>query len=866
MQRNNKMPKRIFAVIMCIALIFSIAIPLFTVAFSASEETDGNIVLTKKYTPTPGALDRGVLTLESYATGERIVTKSYDPIDAVLVLDVSGSLSEVRDVVSWKKGADINSVLSVLNINIGGNVGKCPYDEKSTDKNVIKLVNRWYINHAYYWNIPTGESPCLDRYCDGVQSYSDDCGMPFGFGAMRYYNGSWQYFKATGTNGTGTWQAITANQTYKLVRCFKCSLLKIAAAEFVQKLVDTFGDDASKCNIAIVPFAAGVVEKVKSNINDNEYETCILELTSLSQSDKILETLNSIKHSSSETSIKSGLDKAAEFLKKSSKSGKNRNVIIFSDGDPTYNQNDYSIAETRNDCIVSAKAIKDTGAYIYSVFYNPKSRTGTDGEKCMKYISSAYPKASTMKNTGDQVQDGEKLYFVEGNDNSISEAFSLTVTNMTSGSIPTKYTDKTIVRDVITSEFALDSKLENIRVYKAQCTAVGADGKPTAWGERIDITSELLGMDSGNITYDSITQKVEVKGFDYSSNWCGNETINGVTSLRKDAYKLIIEIPIKTVSTHGSTGIATNTEDSGIIPPDAPADYKPSGDQQFPVPKTDIPTDVKINKVFTGNQLPSGAKFNVEVFAKQSHIIGFEAPDANNYSKAITEDKTFKTTFTALNKTYTVNDILVESSKRVSKIVVTEKAVSSDYEVTIVDNQGNGLVYPKKGNGGDISFEFTVYDGMEITVTNKNLKEYTPPTDATVSIVHTVSGNFGDDEMLFDLRGYYNNDKPFADRVKEGDDPIVFEGLDLNSNFILYENEVEGYTTTVKVNGVPIDPVNNVFVFKVTEDTIVEIDRCCNIKVPVGVHLDAVPYIVIAVFVLIMLSAFFVLKRKKIFN
>lgn len=87
-----------------LALVLALVMALSLVAlpsFAEGEETGGGTAVTGGSTNTPGlelrkAYDpsRGLLTLEAYATGSTTTTTSTEPVDIILVLDVSGSMKD----------------------------------------------------------------------------------------------------------------------------------------------------------------------------------------------------------------------------------------------------------------------------------------------------------------------------------------------------------------------------------------------------------------------------------------------------------------------------------------------------------------------------------------------------------------------------------------------------------------------------------------------------------------------------------------------------------------------------------------------------------------------------------------------------
>ena len=92
-----------------LALVLALVMALSLVAlpsFAEGEETGGGTAATGGSSNTPGLELRkvynpstGLLTLEAYATGSTTTTTSTEPVDIILVLDVSGSMED--SIVSY---------------------------------------------------------------------------------------------------------------------------------------------------------------------------------------------------------------------------------------------------------------------------------------------------------------------------------------------------------------------------------------------------------------------------------------------------------------------------------------------------------------------------------------------------------------------------------------------------------------------------------------------------------------------------------------------------------------------------------------------------------------------------------------------
>ena len=114
--------KRALSFLLAVFMILSVC--TFTVA-AEDGGTDtppssgmNGLEMSKNYNP-----DTGLLTLEAYVTGESVTTVVSEPVDIVLVLDVSGSM-DVNSQVPYRITVGTGtSVLDVLDSQYGGDEG-----------------------------------------------------------------------------------------------------------------------------------------------------------------------------------------------------------------------------------------------------------------------------------------------------------------------------------------------------------------------------------------------------------------------------------------------------------------------------------------------------------------------------------------------------------------------------------------------------------------------------------------------------------------------------------------------------------------------------------------------------------------------
>lgn len=293
-------------------------------------------------------------------------------------------------------------------------------------------------------------------------------------------------------------------------------------------------------------------------------------------------------------------------------------VVVFTDGVPTTKSDfDTTVANT---AISSAKKLKDAGVSIYSVgifnganpdelygasgFDTNSNGTvnskwvkdtwglfpGTDfpeadrpaGNRFLNYLSSNFASADNLglkratdglrilhyKITYTITQNFERSasgYYMTANSadglNNVFKSISQEV-----GGALVELKSETVLKDFVSDYFDLPAGADTIRVHTETCTAIDANGVPTAWENDNNYEAYTAVVSGKTIT---------VTGFDYSENWVGSH--NG----RPGGKKLVLEIKIVDNGTGFGT-VPTNKEESGLYVGDTLV--KP-----FPVPNVEFP-------------------------------------------------------------------------------------------------------------------------------------------------------------------------------------------------------------------------------------------------------------------------------------
>lgn len=534
---------------------------------TGSEEAKG--LYTDKQVSGPDDNGYYTIRLENYATGTvtTSTTTEIKPVDIVLVLDDSGSMAQSFDA----------------NTSIEYAYTQVAYDALDEDE-------------EYYIKNPNGSYTTVS-WCTTCNSWTSGCSWR-----------GWRHQDGTKYDETDVFYERKATNT-------KGAALITAVNNFVESVNDEENKPTTGAHqMSIVKFSG-------DSKDDTDAAEVINVWTPVNDA-----TVNGLKLTGNDmvfdggTWIEKGLTKAKEQLESLTTTGRQRVVIVFTDGKPGggswYNQggqfNDAeSVGASAINIAESIKDMENTTIYTIAVLdgADPTAAvvspaTGIDDvgnankiNAILHAISSNYPDA-TAQSSGDTLtttfntinplvdtnnngrfDDDEPGYYLSASSASeLNSIFQTISSNIQTGGSTTTLTADTVVKDVLTETFELPNGADSVRVYVADVDdATGAT--PTFQNRVLMYGTEANGTTAAVEAYKPIIsadgKSISVSGFNFSENWVGTETdADGNVTTRAGGKKLIIEIDIKTVDGFlGGNDVETNVEDlSGIFKDQESAD------------------------------------------------------------------------------------------------------------------------------------------------------------------------------------------------------------------------------------------------------------------------------------------------------
>ena len=652
--------KRGLALLMCICMIFTL-LPFS--AFADGEESynthseTGGVVMDK--TVTHVSDDTYKVTLEQYVSGS-VTPGTTTPIDAVLVLDVSGSMDE------------------------GFGEGDAAYvEEYNPEKN---------SNYTYYIKDANGSYTGVS-WCSKCKEFTDGCTWFFGHVAGKKY-----------TPMTSA-EDIASDHVQFFSSNTKITALKSAVNSFI----DVIAEDNPTSKIAIVKFAGDKKDTVgndtyKEGRYTYNYTQIVQNLTEANTDGaaSLKAAVNALTASGA-TAADYGLEKAIDVFGAAGQVPKDRNrvVIMFTDGEPNHDNGfDGRVAKAAID---KAKTLKNEsyGASVYTIGIFDGASVGeslpanNDNGRTNRYmhlVSSNYPEASSMKDTGTgDVTKG--FYKVASDANSLGSVFTQLGEAIGKPSIDLGST--AVLTDNIASNFIAPANVADVKVYTADY-----DGNSKTFGDWEDFPGDV--KISGNA--------VTVTGFNYSENFVSDTVHPGTT----DNYgkKLIVEfdITVDRTQTYGGTQPANAganiTLDGETI---ASVDYPP-----VPVSiVNDFGTSYKKSKTYNGEGFTIKDEF--EAMLKNDNIADGVRNDYVDITYTVTDkDNKLVGTYVVKAKGTTGTWMAGEAAAKTSPDVDTY-----NYKVTCVVsdvNKENGAESVTKS--GTMTLSITANTGLTVSGTD----------------------------------------------------------------------------------------------------------------------------------------------------
>lgn len=536
------MMKRIIALLL--ALILTVGL-LPTVALAADAQpdvqvskSDDNLNLVKTIKK---AGENYTVTLESWATGAVTTETTPMPLDIILVLDESGSMSET---FSSKQGTYYEEIKYY---RTNQNYYKWSKEKdgiwyKDTDNNYYKVtVQREQVEDFFSWHYKF------------TYTYSKNgTAMTIGSSERKNTNPGYTFYRQ-----------YTGN-----VNITKREALVEAATNFA----DSVYKEAMKANgpdhrIAVVTYSGDASIKTGTSASN----ALVSVKTGLST---IKSAINGLETDGG-TYINKGIRKANSIFEKNpiAEEGKRARVmIVFTDGAPGRNgiwckdSRNYDTHEIAQAAIKEANTAEQTykaTVYTIGIFQganvgNPKSlptyttdvkasggdywddnekaKATANSNRFMHVVSSNYPDATSMTSTGNynaklEEDDNNTYYLAAASAGELSDVFTAISSSIKTDT--TELNETATIIDNIPGNFTIPVEAQGIKVYTAKCA--GKTGETLSWKERQ--ASNLKPTTTTNTT--TGVKSVSVTGFDYSDEWCGLDENN-----QPHGSKLIIEFTI----------------------------------------------------------------------------------------------------------------------------------------------------------------------------------------------------------------------------------------------------------------------------------------------------------------------------------
>ena len=497
------MKKKFLALVLTLAMVLSL-VPATALATdgteggASQENTIDNLTMKKTVTPVQnqdGTYQDGTYTvrLESYAIGEVTDTTTTKSSDIVLLLDVSGSMSDpyaTKETYSPYNGYNNRELKSYSTTHWG-----LWY---KTDANIYVPVS---VDKEDNWGFSN------DKY---TYSYTNDEGKVIieeSIGGFTQPNTQF-YYKTDAT---------------------KMDVLK----EAVNAFIDDVAEKSPTSQISIVKFADKKSDNTGNDIYYGiNYTQIVRELTKVDDRGvKQLKDAVSNLQASGSTASDYGLEKAKEALQNANQD-QDKVVVLFTDGEPNHDSGfNYKVA---TDAVNTAKTLKDDSTTIYTVgvFQDPSN----DVHKYMSSVSSNYPKATATNNGKNWIvtNGGSKVgehYINAENAADLIKAFQTISSEVSS----TPLNASAVVVDKVPSNFTAPASAENVTLKVADYQMGNTFGEERTAPEGEGITATVK------------DGTVSVTGFDFSQNWCGLDSNKEPTG-----KKLIIEFTIKCTNYGGT--------------------------------------------------------------------------------------------------------------------------------------------------------------------------------------------------------------------------------------------------------------------------------------------------------------------------
>lgn len=699
-----------------------------------SDDQDNGVRLSKS---VKAVKDGYQITLEAYATGSSTTVVSTDPVDIVLVLDVSGSMDD--PMTEYKPVYDLN--------------GYDSYYIQRDGKYTEVSYNDWKEEWGYYsgsgwgqtWNAVTPKTSANDGNASHVQFYE--------------------------------------RSTPKKINSLKTA---------VNGFIDNVSTTSPNSSIAIVKFSGNKPTPENKVGNDTyrdgrytyNYSQIVKNLTEVKDNaaaNELKAAVDALKPAGA-TRADYGMELAKDIIDGVADDGRKKVVIMFTDGQPT-SFSDFSDT-VANAAISASKDIKDAGATVYTIGVL-KDADGTpvtslnglsNFNKYMHLVSSNYKNATSLTDYGQATYpEGGKSYYLSAVSSSDLNNIFTQISQEVGGST-VKLDKESYILDTVTDQFTMPTGTDAVKFYTMDC-----DGKDLTSGkETFDKGSKT---EASGVTYTIENNTLKVKNFDFSANWCGPR--DGKYS----GKKLIVEFTVtEREGFLGGNDVTTNVGKTDGVYDKAGTNYGKFTPPTVNVPIDEVTVTAEDKSVYllsgvTAEQLKSGATISVgdvaldlskadanyglEDWQTEYVTITVTVKDENGKESTGFENLTDDTPFTVEvtvtpknpNPTSEVGEKATMTSKAgEAKVYVLKPTVTwtdcqkyygesligftatPDGDVTWKDSKGNTVPTVGQTTAPTLSYEFAIA-GEETVMPNKDVNvSVTTKINGTDVTSHTAYG------------------------------------------------------------------------------------------------------------------------------
>lgn len=384
---------------------------------------------------------------------------------------------------------------------------------------------------------------------------------------------------------------------------------RIAVVGFASK--SGYGDNTELLSIA--GSNSGNVGVAYHNITDQNLKDVLQEVDTSAGQTMVSDAIGALAASGA-TQTDLGLDMAQRILSANPvqpNETRYRVVIVFTDGAPTsYNGFEKDAA---NDAITHADAIKTAGATVYTIgiFAGADATSaGTEPSGDLGQNSSSLNSACNwfmqQVSSNNGAPRTPSYYLSAADTGSLSNIFQQISDNIESGGSSSTLTEESVVRDIISPQFTLPAgaTASDITLETYACT--GKDGDTYTWRQNDTAMGATATIDGNNVS---------VTGFNFSDNYVGTVTNNGIVTYR--GHKLVIRFSVKpqpgflggnNVPTNAGAGVYENKDSETPV-------------REFPQPTVNVPIqpvtvaaqdyNVYLLGGLTASQLQSGSTVQV---------------------------------------------------------------------------------------------------------------------------------------------------------------------------------------------------------------------------------------------------------------